>query len=239
MKEEWVKIQGILEEIVDVYEIGNRLLSFGKSEELRREALKDLSGEGLLLDVGCGPGNMALAALSKGWKGEIVMLDPLLPMLRRAKRIGNVNLIQAIVEYLPIRSTCIDVWIAGFSFRDFIDRERSLKELARALKKDGKGYLLDLAKPDNIAKRVIIFIYWALSPILTFLKLGKIGLKYRGILTTYRKLPTNSKLLSLFKEVFREVSYFTKFLEGVVVIKVKGPRIYVEDRIASSYRRLP
>ncbi len=237
MKEEWIKIQGVLEEIVDVYEVGNRLLSFGKSEKLRREALKDLSGEGLLLDVGCGPGNMALAALSEGWKGEIIMLDPLLPMLCRAKRIGNnVNLIQAIAEYLPIRSSCIDVWIAGFSFRDFIDRERGLKELARALKKNGEGYLLDLAKPDNIAKRVIIFIYWVFSPILTFLKLGKIGLKYRGILTTYRGLPTNSKLLSLFKKMFREVSYFTKFLGGVIVIRVKGPRIYVKDRIASSYR---
>ena len=232
---EWEKVQSQLEKLVPVYERGNRMISFGKIEKLRLKAVSMLKGKGLLLDVGCGPGYMAKAALNDSWKGEALLLDPLIPMLNMAKGMEGGHPVQGVAEALPFRDGCIDAWVAGFSLRDVMDRKRAFYELARVLKGDGEGIMLDLTKPDNPIKRILVHLYWFLSPIITLLKLGRIGLKYGGILLTYKKLSTTKKLRELLSSLYREERSSISFLGGVIIIRVSGPIPKGAPRKAFSY----
>jgi demethylmenaquinone methyltransferase/2-methoxy-6-polyprenyl-1,4-benzoquinol methylase len=234
---EWKRVQSQLERLIPVYERGNRILSFGKIEKLRFRAVSMLKGKGLLLDIGCGPGYMAKAALNTSWKGEVVLFDPLIQMLNVAKRIGEGHPVQGIAEALPFRDGCIDAWVAGFSLRDAMDRRKAFHELARVLKREGKGVMLDLTKPDNLIKRALIYIYWSLSPIVTLLRLGSIGLRYSGILLTYKKLSTTKRLRELFSSLYKEVMSETSFLGGVIIVRVSGPVPKGALRKAFSYPR--
>lgn len=223
---DWKVIEARLRELVPVYEEGNKILSLGSVKRLRAEAVGKLTGSGLLLDVGCGPGYMSLCAKNLGWKGEIILLDSLLEMLNEAKGRVDGHMIMAVAENLPLRSRSINAWVAGFSFRDFIDRDLALKEMTRVLKEDGEGVLLDLSKPDSALKRFLVGLYWALSPYLLTLRMGMTGLVYRGIKLTYEKLPKLSKFLEPFQRLYSMISFKTKFLGGVILLHVSGPRLH-------------
>lgn len=223
---DWKVIEAKLKELVPVYERGNEILSLGSVKRLRGEAVGKLKGSGLLLDIGCGPGYMSLCARKLGWKGEIILLDPLPEMLNEARRRVDGYPIIAVAENLPLRSGSINAWVAGFSFRDAIDRDRALKEMTRALKGNGEGVLLDLSKPDNALKRLLVGLYWILSPYLLALKMGRMGLAYRGIKLTYEKLPRLGKFLEPFRKLYSKVSFKTKFLGGVILLYVSGPRLH-------------
>ncbi len=234
---DWKLIEARLRELVPVYEEGNEILSLGSVKRLRAEAVRELKGSGLLLDVGCGPGYMSLCAKDLGWRGEIILLDPLLEMLNEARKRVDGHPIMAVAENLPFRSGSVNAWLAGFSFRDAIDRDQALKEMTRVLKEDGEGVLLDLSKPDNALKRILVGLYWTLSPYLLALRMGRRGLAYRGIKLTYEKLPRLSGFLEPFRRLYSKVSFKTKFLGGVILLHVSGPRLHESWQKVPAYPR--
>ncbi len=221
---DWGKIVFTLRELISVYEKGNEMLSLGRAKGLRMEAVSKLRGSGVLLDIGCGPGYMSFYAINSGWKGEILLVDPLLEMLKEARKRVSGHLIAAVAEHLPLRSNCVDAWVAGFSFRDAMDREEALKEMTRVLKQEGEGVLLDLSKPESPLNRFFIRLYWTVSPYLLALRMGKLGLAYRGILLTYKKLPKLNKFLEPFHRFYGKVLYTTRFLGGVMMLYVSDPK---------------
>lgn len=223
--EDWKAVEDALRELVPIYEKGNEILSFGSVRRLRSEAVSELKGSGLLLDVGCGPGYMSLSAKQLGWKGEVILLDPLLEMLREARKRVDGHLILAVAEELPLRSGSVNAWVAGFSIRDAIDMDKALKEMARVLKDDGEGALLDLSKPDNALKRLIVGLYLAISPYLLVLKMGRAGMSYKKIRLTYIKLPSLSEFLERFRKLYSRVSFKTKLLGGIIMLYVSGPKL--------------
>jgi ubiquinone/menaquinone biosynthesis C-methylase UbiE len=114
------------------------------------------SGELLLLDVGCGPGNSALQFLDLRSDLRIIGIDFSGEMLRLAQRMASrlsdgvdrLTWTQADVTRLPLPDSSLDT-ITGHSVYYMLeDRAAFLREALRVLRPGGRIILLDpLARP--------------------------------------------------------------------------------------------
>jgi len=218
LKEDWHKVEEALSNIIPFYHLVNRLISFGKDIKLRREGIKRvIRSEGLVLDAGCGPGIMSEILLER-WKGELVLLDSLKSMLKvaRSRVIGEG--VNALFEYLPFKDESFDLVMLGFSFRDAKDMSKTLKEIYRVLKDQGRLLIVDLGKPDNPIIRFFSILYLKyLVPIIALILVGGRGLYYSALYTTYKSYPTNRKLREILEERFK-ISFFLEDLFGGAIV---------------------
>jgi ubiquinone/menaquinone biosynthesis C-methylase UbiE len=112
----------------------------------------------LILDVGCGPGNLTYE-IKKLLKGDIYMLDISEDMLKAAVKIGMKHGVCGVIETLPFKSQSIDI-VAGFSvLHHLVNLRNAFKEIDRILKPGGFFFF---AEPFEIPKLSIwkkIIIY--------------------------------------------------------------------------------
>jgi len=101
-----------------------------------------------VLDLGCGTGILfphILKAIGK--KGRVFGVDLSEQMLleaRRKHRNENIFLICAPAENLPLLPESLDYVIAFASFPHFEKKAKTIKEISRVLKKDGKLFISHL-----------------------------------------------------------------------------------------------
>jgi demethylmenaquinone methyltransferase/2-methoxy-6-polyprenyl-1,4-benzoquinol methylase len=228
LREDWHRIVATLEALIPDYDRGNRIISFGRDYQFRREGVAATVREGdRVLDLGAGPGEMAEVALEDGSPSSLTLLDASLPMLRAAKaRLGDrVEVVAGVFEQLPFREGAFDAAIAGFALRDAYNLEAALQEAARVLAPSGRLGIVDLGKPDSRVKRALVGLYWrVLAPLIATLFMGLKGLGYRAIYTTYRRLPTNAELRELLAVEFPDLKVGYRLLEGVVIIRASKAR---------------
>jgi demethylmenaquinone methyltransferase/2-methoxy-6-polyprenyl-1,4-benzoquinol methylase len=221
--EDWERILDDLRVLAPIYEKGNRVLSFGRSPRIRREALRaGLPTGGVFVDVGSGPGSMSVEAKRMRPSLEPVLLDPLPEMLALAARdadLWDANLVEGTYEFLPFRDASFHGYLAGFTLRDARDRELAIREANRALADGGSALIVDLGRPDSFIKRSMVMAYWRLlAPILLFIFLRSEGRRFRDIYITVKKLPRNSQISSLFSGVFGNVRTKGLMLDGVLIL---------------------
>jgi len=226
--EDWGKILDDLRVLVPIYERGNRILSLGRSEKLRRSALASgLPESGVVVDVGSGPGNMSIEAKKLNPMLETVLVDPLPEMLVFAsseEELREAGFVRGVYEFLPFRGRSFAGYLAGFTLRDARDRGEAIREASRVLVPGGSAVTIDLGRPDSGVKRFFVATYWRLvAPLLILFFLRGQGKPYRDIYITLKMLPSNSNVISLFSGLFEEVRPRKLMLDGVLVIVAKGP----------------
>ena len=93
-----------------------------------------------LLDVGCGTGVVARAALDRvGASGSVTGVDPNEGMLAVAEAISpTLTVRRGTAEQLPIDDCEMDCVTCQFALMFFVDRERAVAEMRRALKPGGR-----------------------------------------------------------------------------------------------------
>lgn len=93
-----------------------------------------------VLDVGCGTGIVAAAAVPRvGAEGAVVGLDPNPAMLAVARRLAEpVTWCEGVAEDLPFADASFDRVVCQFAAMFFTDRVRAFGELARVLVPDGR-----------------------------------------------------------------------------------------------------
>lgn len=104
-----------------------------------------------VLDLGCGAGLDSLIAAQRVGRGGMVLgIDFSPAMLARAQHaVGelsavNVHLCNAPAETLPVRDGCIDLALVNGIFNLNPHREAIFRELARAVRPDGRAYVAEL-----------------------------------------------------------------------------------------------
>lgn len=175
-KEEWAKLQNVLKDMIPRYDNINSRMTFGRDKKWRKEIAKESINKDTVLEIGSGIGTLALQLKAK----NIICLDPIEEANKIAKiRIENFKkidsefkernymFINSTAENIPLKNNIVDLVYCSFSFRDFKDKFKGLKEIYRVLKEDGKLIILDLAKHENFYGKLIYFYIKNIAPLLT------------------------------------------------------------------------
>lgn len=127
---------------------------------LHRRLLDALSpaGGALLLDVGCGTGNLALRLAEElGPEGRVVGVDPSPAMLRQARakpRPPGVLFVLAPAERLPFPEGTFDAAVSCVSMHHWARPRTAIRDVARVLRPGGRVALADMRALDPVRKRV-------------------------------------------------------------------------------------
>jgi demethylmenaquinone methyltransferase/2-methoxy-6-polyprenyl-1,4-benzoquinol methylase len=156
-QKEWKGIVETIEDAADYYQRMNRLVTFFRVDGWRRRAAQ-FSGENLdVLEIGCGPGDFTALLHGK----RIVCVEPSEKLIGIAKgridsraefRLGE-------AESLPVESDSFDRVFCSFSFRDFRDKEKALREIFRVLRKGGQLVILEIGKPEAKVKLAMMNLH--------------------------------------------------------------------------------
>jgi len=92
-----------------------------------------------VLDVACGTGTLALAAVGRvGARGRVAGIDPSAEMLAVARRNGDgVEWHDGTAEALPFADATFDAVVSQFGFMFFADQAGALREMWRVLRPGG------------------------------------------------------------------------------------------------------
>ena len=219
----WGEVIDVLRDIIPVYDKVNSFISLGKDTEHRNRAISGRINKGdRVLDAGSGFGNMSKTA-SKiiGNDLDLILYDPLMPMLKNTDRLFDTKLDSAcgVFEHTPFQNDEFDMVLSGYSLRDAISLKTAISEIHRVLKKNGRWVIVDLGKPDEPLIRFgVTFYLRMILPIIAFIAGGRLGLKFATLYGTYKRWPQNKKLESLLLEKFSRVEFEKDLMGGAIMV---------------------
>jgi demethylmenaquinone methyltransferase/2-methoxy-6-polyprenyl-1,4-benzoquinol methylase len=153
------RIGEMFSSIAPRYDLLNRLLSFGRDRQWRRQAaagaLPPLGGRHL--DVATGTADVALELLrQKGAGAFVVGSDISLEMMRigreKASRggwAGRTAFVRAPGEALPFRTGVFDSASIAFGIRNVSDRALGISEMCRVVRPGGRVVVLEFSRPEG------------------------------------------------------------------------------------------
>jgi len=147
-KDKQVLVRSMFDSIAPRYDLVNGLMTFGLDTPWRRRTIEllALSPASVVLDVGCGTGDLARSLRRQGH--HAVGVDLSLGMLKAAHA-GGAPLVQADAVALPFPTESADAVVSGFAVRNFADLPGTLLELGRVLRPGGSLALLEVGEPHN------------------------------------------------------------------------------------------
>ena len=219
----WGEVIDVLRYIIPVYDKVNSFISLGKDTEHRNRAIRGRINKGdKILDAGSGFGNMSkTAAKIIDDDLQIVLYDPLIPMLKNTDRLFEKKIDSAcgVFEHIPFQNDEFDLVLSGYSLRDAISLKTAISEVHRVLKKDGRWVIVDLGKPDEpILRFGVTFYLRMILPIIAFIAGGRLGLKFATLYGTYKLWPQNKKLERLLLEKFSRVEFEKDLMGGAIMV---------------------
>jgi len=150
------RIAGMFDAIAPRYDLLNRVLSAGIDKRWRVRAIRSLglTGKETLLDVCSGTADVALEARRVGAAARVLGVDFARAMLRvgvgkiaREGRSAEIGLVQGDATRLPVRSASVDAVTVAFGIRNVERPEAACREMARALRPDGRLAILEFGVP--------------------------------------------------------------------------------------------
>lgn len=229
-RSEWREVMDAMEEVGPYYERVNRLITFGLVDRWRRRVASLAGPDDVVLEIGSGPGNFTRHLNAR----EIYAVDPSAELLAESRALVDpkrVILIRAVGERLPFAEGSVDKIFCAFSFRDFLDRRASAKEMFRVLREGGEVVILDMAKPPQgpLAKMLELHVKYLVPP-LTRVAVPSVAKErwhrdpYKTFVETYKAFGTTEDQEEILRCAgFEEVA--TDYLEmrGATVTRGKKP----------------
>lgn len=144
-------------EIAERYDLLNRLLSAGVDQYWRRRTVKLVppNGNGPILDVCTGTGDLALAYWRAGGKRiPVIGIDFTRPMLtvgqqklREAGASKLVRLVEGDAQQVPFADDTFEIVCVAFGLRNVSDTDQGLREMVRVCRPGGRVAVLEFAMP--------------------------------------------------------------------------------------------
>jgi demethylmenaquinone methyltransferase/2-methoxy-6-polyprenyl-1,4-benzoquinol methylase len=167
-------VNELFDEAAPDYDWVSGMMSFGRDQIYRREALRraGLTNGMRLLDVATGTGLMIKAALELGVAPELVTgVDPSVGMLAENRKRNPVTLLEGTGEALPCADASCDFVCMGYALRHVEDLGKLFGEFRRVLKPGGTVLILEITRPTNpVALPLIRFYMQQLVPRLGWLR---------------------------------------------------------------------
>lgn len=208
--EKRVRVREMFDRIAPRYDALNRVMSVGLDQRWRRRALDKIAvGDGdRVVDLACGTGDFCELAMARG--AQAIGVDFAIQMLRRARIRGlEFPSVQADAEWLPFRSSSVDVVTCGFALRNFVSLDAVLREIARILLPGGRVALIDVDRPSWGPLRAAHSLYFdRVVPLVGGIVSDRSAYRYLPQSTAYLPPPEDLKQMMSaagFLEVEREV----------------------------------
>lgn len=228
----WRKVIASIEDALPLYDEVNEVVSMGRASEARYYAAQNIvnSNARLILDAGIGPGTMSSAILNRSADVDIVGLDYSVKLLSAgrlnlARDKNRTHFVRGCFEGLPFRSGVFDSTVTAFALRDSTDLGEAIGEIARSLRGGGRFVIVDLAKPDDLVKRLFASIYVNyIMPMIAKVRIWRRmkGNPWRTIAPTYANLPPDRKFRKMLETRFRPMEE-AKYLAGGLAVIVLQP----------------
>lgn len=178
------------------YDLTNRLLTAGVDEHWRRLAVRELAprARGTVVDLCCGTGDLSFHLARTDPTLRIVGVDFCEPMLDGARQrqaaldgpaaSAAISFQTGDVMALRFEDETFDGAIMGFSLRNVVDINATLREIRRLLKPGARFVNLDVSKaPNPLFRRAFNLYFYGLVPWIG----GLVG----GSKSAYRYLPNS------------------------------------------------
>lgn len=169
------RVYAVFERVAEGYDAANRRISLGQHGRWKRAAVRQLLAHvperAVVLDLGCGTGDM-LALLRDERPGlELIGLDFSPAMLRVAERRlrgdAHLRLLRGDAMALPFDDGSLDGAVIAFALRNTADCDAVLRGLRRALKPGAPLVCIDSFTPERAWVRPFYRLYFAhLMPLL-------------------------------------------------------------------------
>lgn len=168
-------VRDMFAHIAPRYDVANRVLTAGLDERWRRRALSLLAPPrgGRILDCCCGTGDLALGLLRNDPTLAVVGIDFCAPMLERARHRAerssgdDVRFIEGDVMAMPFEDASFDGATMGFSLRNVVDVDATLREIVRVLRPGSRFVSLDVTKaPNRLFRRLFNLYFYGVVPLL-------------------------------------------------------------------------
>lgn len=223
-------VRDMFAQIAPRYDAANRVISAGLDEGWRKRAIAILAAPqgGRVLDVCCGTGDVVFHLLRTDPSLRVTGLDFCEPMLQTARaraeralrgpQAGNVAFVEADVMSLPFDDRSFDGATMGFSMRNVVDIDATLREIRRVLRPGARFVNLDMSKaPNRLWKACFDLYFYRIVPLIG----GLVG----GSRAAYTYLPqslTHHPTAEALRERFTAAGYkdagFVRLLGGAIAI---------------------
>lgn len=164
------KIKNMFNSIAGNYDLLNRVLSMGVDNLWRRKGLSMFSkgNKGLLLDLGCGTGDLSRMSFKYGFK-KVVGADFSIGMLQKGAgkntHFPGISFCGSDAEKLPFRNSVFDACCIAFAIRNFQNRDTALREILRVLREKGELMIIEFSMPGNpLLEAVYKFYFFKILP---------------------------------------------------------------------------
>jgi len=201
-------VRAVFDSVAPRYDLMNDLMSLGIHRVWKRIFVGDLDPRprDRLLDLAGGTGDIGFGWLRAGG-GPVLLLDINEPMLTVARQraesdglIGDVSLLVADAEMLPLPNGSMDRVSIAFGLRNCTDKKAVLAEVRRVLKPGGRFLCLEFSKLQAAALKAF-YDTWSFRvlPRMGGLVAGD-SASYRYLAESVRTFPDQETLTSMIQE---------------------------------------
>lgn len=185
------RVRRMFGQVSRTYVLMNRIITFGLDTLWRRRLVRMASFPrgALMLDAGCGTGDMSLAALSRDEAVRPVALDFTPEMMAEGrKRRGAERMRWCCADAcrLPFRDRTFDGVISGYLLRNVEDLREAVREQVRVVKPGCVVAALDTSPPARSLFRPLVLAYFRFG-------IPLIGQAIAGNRDAYRYLPSTTR----------------------------------------------
>ena len=196
-------ISQIFSNVSKNYDLMNDIMSLGLHRTWKEKFinLTDIRNDSIVLDLASGSGDLT-KIVKKKFRCDCIVFDSNLEMINQAKiKLQNfkIQYVNGNAEFLPFKKNFFDNVLVSFGLRNFTDIEKSLFEVQRILKKNGKFFCMEFSEVNNILLRKSFLFYSKIIP-----KYGKFfsnnELAYDYLVESIKQFPNQIQLTKKLKK---------------------------------------
>ena len=223
-------VQRLFGRIARIYDLMNRLMSFGLDRRWRAFAARYLAlGTGELgLDLGTGTADLSIAVIQRAGHGtRMIGMDITPEMLELGRRkIAHLGLQDSIelcigdAEYIDLPDNSVDGCCSAFMVRNLADIKQGFREMLRVVRPGGRVVCLEISHPPGkIFGSLFNFYFYRLAPLFGTI-IGKAFEEYNYLPHSLTSFPDAPMLKMMMEEVGWSNVRFYRLNGGIVAVHV-------------------
>jgi demethylmenaquinone methyltransferase / 2-methoxy-6-polyprenyl-1,4-benzoquinol methylase len=223
-------VQRLFGRIARIYDLMNRLMSFGLDGRWRAFAARYLAlGTGEQgLDLGTGTADLAIAVIRRSGPGtRMIGMDITPEMLEQGRlklaRLGLEDRIELRIgdaEHIDLPDNSVDGCCSAFTVRNLSDIRQGFREMLRVVRPGGRVVCLEISHPPGkIFGSLFHFYFYRLAPLFGTI-IGKAFEEYNYLPHSLTTFPDAPALKSTMEEVGWRDVHFYRLTGGIVTVHV-------------------